>query len=146
MSILDEYVNNINLADCSAKLIEHTTLQMHEAKIDSEQLARLAGIPPDRMETLIRTRGEKIFREEVNVLCLTTGTGLDVLFDLPDLSDREVVRKEFDAAVATGLAVEAIAFCGPLDNAACDVDTMRSLLYLSCLRRCLLLYPSRENS
>ena len=146
MSIIDEYVNELDLESCSAKLINSATSQMQEANIASSQLAQLTGISEDRINALIENKGTDVHREEINVLCLATGMGLDIIFDLPNLSDPDDVRNEFDLMQNTGHKVEAIAFCGPLKNENYDLDTVRSLLYLYCLRRCLLRYPSHEKN
>lgn len=143
MSYINNYVEKIFNPKASAvMLIDKVSSLLKETNFDKVDFSRIVGIETERLNSFFLTKGSDIYREEVVSLCLAIGIGLESIFGLPDIRERDDIIKEFEEICSEKETLDSVAFCGPIQERKCDIETMRSVLYLICIRKCLNKYKS----
>jgi hypothetical protein len=76
---------------------------------------------------------------------MATGTGLEYVFGVPDLTDEGKVQSEYAALVAKEGSEAKFFTAGPFKSGKFSViDGKRTFLYLRCLQMCLNSFPSSQ--
>ncbi len=140
MSMIQQHVASVKLSDCTKILAARVNDALLHASMKMDDLAALINADATLLEKGLKT-GEGLCRSQVQALCLVTGTGLEEIFGLPDLSNQERVIREYNETIATEEG--GLSFCDGAGKQVSDVDVARSLLYLRCLRLCLRKYPEK---
>jgi hypothetical protein len=95
-----------------------------------------------RLRDALHSNAPDLFKDELKVLCLATGTGLDFVFDLPkELADDKTVMQEYKELFPNGQPNGKLYSCGP-GKPPSEIEVMRSLVELRCLKMCLNSYPA----
>ena len=146
-SVIDDYVDAFDMRTANRRLLDHVSQSKEKAKMSYRDLAKTLGYSERRLKYILsEAQNPILYKDEIQVLSLGSGVGLDEVFGIPDLSAEEIVNREFEARNKSGriLEITDMVPSGTESQGASQTDFMRSVLYLSCIHMCLDKYPQRD--
>jgi hypothetical protein len=142
MSIVLDSIKQLDRAECGRILTQRLRRELAEASIKETDYSRIVGIEPNRLEEIFATDGRHILKPEFIAFCISFGIGYEEIFGVPPDMDRDTILKEYEIIASLPDGIESAAFCGPIRQMECDIETIRSVLILFYLRKCLQQYPT----
>jgi hypothetical protein len=140
-SVIENCVDGFDMEKANARLLTHVRDYIGGSE-NCCYFADYLGFSKERLrDMLFGTEAPKLYKDEMQILSLYTGIGLDIVFDLPRLSD-DVVRKEYERKTGT----EEIFPSGDIINGGRTprevMDFKRFVLSTNCAARILNEYKS----